>query len=48
MPREEVIKWLDEALYWIDEVAGSDREADHIQNMLKAIEEAHRILIEEK
>jgi hypothetical protein len=45
MNRKEIVRQLGEAQLWIYEVA-ADKEEEHIQNMLKALEEAAEIISE--
>jgi hypothetical protein len=49
MDKKEVIRYLGEASYWIEEVAGkSEAEEPHIKKMLEAIDMAITFIGEEQ
>ena len=41
---ENIIELLDDTAYWIEEMSNSDKEDEHIQDMLKAIDTAIEII----
>jgi len=41
---ENIIQLLDDCAYWIDEMSSSDKEDEHIKDMLKAIDTAIEII----